>query len=71
MTTNLLDLNADGLAAFCDGMGEKPFRARQIERWIHQCGEADFERIADDAKANCPISKALGGTPITIEAELA
>ena len=33
--------------------------------------EAEFERIADDAEANCPISKALGGTPITIEAELA
>ena len=33
--------------------------------------EAEFERIADEAKANCPISKALGGTPITIEAELA
>ena len=33
--------------------------------------EAEFERIADEAKANCPISKALGGTTITIEAELA
>jgi osmotically inducible protein OsmC len=33
--------------------------------------EAEFERIADDAKANCPISKALTGIPITIEAELA
>lgn len=33
--------------------------------------EAEFERIADEAKANCPISKALAGTTITIEAELA
>ena len=33
--------------------------------------EAEFERIAEEARANCPISKALGGTPITIEAELA
>ena len=33
--------------------------------------EAEFERIADEAKDNCPISKALGGTTITIEAELA
>ena len=33
--------------------------------------EAEFERLADEAKTNCPISKALGGTPITIEAELA
>jgi osmotically inducible protein OsmC len=33
--------------------------------------EAEFEAFADDAKANCPISKALAGIPITIEAELA
>jgi lipoyl-dependent peroxiredoxin len=32
--------------------------------------EEEFERFADDAKANCPISKALA-IPITIEAELA
>ncbi|MFT4028370.1 MAG: OsmC family peroxiredoxin [Protaetiibacter sp.] len=33
--------------------------------------EADFERIAADAKANCPVSKALTGIPITLEASLA
>lgn len=33
--------------------------------------EADFERIADDAKVNCPVSKALAGIPITLEASLA
>jgi len=33
--------------------------------------EEDFQRIAEDAKVNCPISKALGGTPITLEASLA
>ena len=33
--------------------------------------EEDFQRIAEDAKANCPVSKALGGTPITLEAALA
>ena len=32
--------------------------------------EEEFERFADDAKANCPISQALS-IPITIEAELA
>lgn len=32
--------------------------------------EEQFEAIADDAKANCPISQALS-VPITIEAELA
>jgi lipoyl-dependent peroxiredoxin len=33
--------------------------------------EAEFEAFAEDAKVNCPISKALTGIPITIEAELA
>ena len=33
--------------------------------------DADFESIAQLAKANCPISKALAGIPITIEATLA
>ncbi|WP_353809522.1 OsmC family peroxiredoxin [Agromyces sp. SYSU T00194] len=33
--------------------------------------EEEFEAFAEDAKANCPISQALAGIPITIEAELA
>ncbi len=31
----------------------------------------DFQRVAEDAKANCPVSKALAGTSITLEASLA
>jgi osmotically inducible protein OsmC len=34
-------------------------------------GEEDFQRLAADAKANCPISQALSGIPITLEASLA
>ena len=33
--------------------------------------EGEFEAFAEDAKTNCPISQALAGIPITIEAELA
>ena len=33
--------------------------------------ESDFERIAEDAKQNCPVSQALAGVPITLEASLA
>ncbi len=33
--------------------------------------EEDFQRIAEDAKVNCPVSKALAGIPITLEASLA
>ncbi|MDH5835478.1 OsmC family protein [Luteimonas kalidii] len=32
--------------------------------------EAEFRAIADDAKQNCPVSKALSAVPITLEAEL-
>lgn len=31
---------------------------------------ADFEKAAQDAKANCPVSKALSGVDITLVAEL-
>ncbi|WP_024890961.1 OsmC family protein [Luteimonas huabeiensis] len=33
--------------------------------------EVRFRALADDAKQNCPISKALSAVPITLEAELA
>ena len=32
--------------------------------------EAKFRAVADDAKTNCPVSKALSAVPITLEAEL-
>ncbi len=51
MTTNLLDLDLDGLAAFCEGLGEKRFRATQLFRWIHQRGAGDFAQMTDLAKS--------------------
>jgi osmotically inducible protein OsmC len=33
--------------------------------------EEEFHRFAEDAKANCPVSQALAGIPITLEASLA
>jgi 23S rRNA (adenine2503-C2)-methyltransferase len=51
VTAHLLDLDLEGLAAFCDGLGEKRFRAVQLYRWIHQKGEADFEKMSDLAKS--------------------
>ncbi|WP_052848323.1 OsmC family protein [Streptomyces avicenniae] len=30
----------------------------------------DFQTAAENAKANCPVSKALAGAPISLEAEL-
>jgi osmotically inducible protein OsmC len=38
---------------------------------IPNLSEEDFQKLAADAKANCPVSQALAGIPITIEASLA
>ncbi len=51
MTANLLDYDLDGLAAFCERLGEKRFRATQLFRWIHQRGVAQFEDMSDLAKS--------------------
>jgi 23S rRNA (adenine2503-C2)-methyltransferase len=48
---NLLDFDLDGLEAFCDGLGEKRFRARQLFRWVHQRGESDFAAMSDLARS--------------------
>ena len=50
MTVNLLDFNAKNLASFCTEIGEKPFRAKQLLRWIHQSGEANFADMNNLAK---------------------
>jgi 23S rRNA (adenine2503-C2)-methyltransferase len=48
---NLLNLSAEGLKAFFASMGEKPFRATQVMKWIHQCGVDDFEQMTNLSKA--------------------
>jgi 23S rRNA (adenine2503-C2)-methyltransferase len=51
MTVNLLDFDLEGLAAFCERLGEKRFRATQLFRWIHQRGASDFDQMSDLAKS--------------------
>ena len=51
MLANLLDFDLEGLAAYCDRLGEKRFRATQLFRWIHQKGTADFALMSDLAKS--------------------
>ncbi len=51
MTANLLDFDLDGLAAFCERLGEKRFRATQLFRWIHQKGVSRFEDMTDLARS--------------------
>ena len=52
MTVNLLELERTGFAQLCAGLGEKPFRARQLMRWIHQFGADDFDAMTDISKAS-------------------
>lgn len=51
MTVNLLNFDLEGLAAFCEQLGEKRFRATQLFRWIHQKGASDFSQMTDLAKS--------------------
>jgi len=48
---NLLDFDREALAAWCGQLGEKPFRATQLFRWVHQRGAGDFEQMSDLAKS--------------------
>ncbi|MCE4553329.1 23S rRNA (adenine(2503)-C(2))-methyltransferase RlmN [Roseateles cellulosilyticus] len=48
---NLLGFDLPGLAAYCEQLGEKKFRATQLFRWIHQKGASDFEQMSDLAKS--------------------
>ena len=59
---NLLDLSPADLAAFFAARGEKPFRARQVSRWIHQ-------RFVDDIGAMSDLARPLRGR-LAAEAEI-
>lgn len=48
---NLLDLDLQGLEEFARVLGEKPFRARQLMRWIHRDGAASFDCMTDLARS--------------------
>ena len=48
--TNLLGLTRSGLEAFVVAMGEKPFRARQLFKWIYKRAVGDFESMTDLGK---------------------
>ena len=65
MKVNLLDLDSGAMGRWFASIGEKPFRARQVLRWIHQRGAQDFdamtyiarslrERLAADAEMRTP-----------------
>lgn len=47
---NLLGLTRDQLGQFFNSIGEKPFRAKQVYKWIHQLCVTDFEQMTDLSK---------------------
>lgn len=47
---NLLNFNQQQLAEYFQSLGEKPFRAKQLMRWMHHSGVNDFEQMTDIAK---------------------
>ncbi|MDY6323110.1 MAG: 23S rRNA (adenine(2503)-C(2))-methyltransferase RlmN [Succinivibrio sp.] len=48
--TNLMNLSPRELVDFCVSLGEKPFRAQQLLRWIYQFGVTDFEQMTNIKK---------------------
>ena len=47
---NLLDFDAEAVKAWCAEIGEKPFRATQLTRWIHRYCCDDFDDMTNLAK---------------------
>ena len=48
---NLLNFNRAGLREYFSSIGEKPFRADQVMKWIYQAGVSDFDQMTNLNKA--------------------
>jgi len=48
--TNLLGLTSQELGAFCDKLGESPYRSKQMFRWLYTRGVTEFQGMTDLAK---------------------
>ena len=44
---NLLDLNCNELTEYIKKFGHKPYRAKQLLKWIYHFGERDFSKMTD------------------------
>lgn len=49
--TDLLGLDKPALEKFFASIGEKPFRATQVMKWIHQFGISEFDEMTNLSKA--------------------
>ena len=48
---NLLGLSRAQLEDYLAGLGEKPYRAHQLMKWIYRQGESDFDQMTDISKS--------------------
>ena len=48
---NLLDFDRDGMRDFFAGLGEKPYRADQVMKWMYHRLESDFGAMTDLGKS--------------------
>ena len=48
---NLIGKSEADLCTIFSGLGEKPFRARQVLQWIHQRNASDFDAMTDLSKS--------------------
>lgn len=70
-TADSIDTDAEVTLTPGDGGFSITAIALKLTAKIPNIDQAQFSQIADGAKANCPISKALSAVPITLEATLA
>ena len=72
MKQNLLDFDAHGLTTYFAEIGEKPFRAKQVMRWMYKEGESDFAAMTDIAVSlrDKLMQKASIDTPSIMREEL-
>lgn len=69
-TADSIDTDAEVTLTPGDGGFSITAIALKLKAKIPNIDQAQFNQIADGAKANCPISKALSAVPITLEATL-
>ena len=65
-----LDTRADVDLSMDDGPSFSQIRLK-VDAQVPGIEDAKFQSIAEDAKKNCPVSKALSAVPISLQATLA
>lgn len=66
---NLFDLDQDALTAFLVEQGEKPFRAKQILKWLYQHNVRDINAMTDVSKATREKLSTIATTKLPTVAE--